>query len=100
MARSARAAPKNEWKRTDAPARNFGRDCNRIQAREITPSVPSEPMNMRSRLGPAPDPSNRRVSFQCAARRHDAQAFDEIIYMRVETGEMTALSRRDPAAKG
>jgi hypothetical protein len=62
MARSARAAPKNEWKRTDAPARNFGRDCNRIQAREITPSVPSEPMNMRSRLGPAPDPSNRRVS--------------------------------------
>src|SRR5438445_728160 len=55
MARNARAAPKNEWKRTDAPARNFGRGCNRIQAREITPSVPSEPMNMRSRLDTAAD---------------------------------------------
>src|SRR5882672_8297334 len=48
--------------RMDALVRNFGRGCNRIQAREITPSVPSEPMNMRSGLGPAPDPGNRRVS--------------------------------------
>src|SRR4051795_8228672 len=33
MARSARAAAKNDWKRTDAPERNFGRGCNRIQER-------------------------------------------------------------------
>ena len=60
---------------------NLGRGCNRIQAREITPRIPSEPMNMRSGLGPAPDPGNR--AFPVAARRHDAQAFDEIVYMRV-----------------
>ena len=62
MARTARAAAKNVAKRTDAPARNFGRGCNRIQAREITPNVPSEPINRRSGLGPAPEPGRRRVS--------------------------------------
>src|SRR5713226_2753588 len=61
MTRSARAAPKNVWKRTDAPARNFGRGCSRIQAREITPSVPSDPINIRSGLGPAPDPAKGRI---------------------------------------
>ena len=60
--RTARAASKKFWKRTDAPLRNFGRGCRRIQAREITPRIPSEPMNMRSGLGPAPDPGSRRVS--------------------------------------
>ena len=30
----------------------------------------------------------------------EEQAFDEIVYMRVETGEMTARTCRDPAAKG
>ena len=85
-------------KRTDAPARNFGRGCNRIQAREITPSVPSEPINMRSGLGPAPEPGKRRVS-RYAARRHHAQAFDEIVDMRIEAGEMAARPGRDPAAQ-
>src|SRR5882757_8995911 len=44
--------------------------------------------------------SRQSTRFQYAARRHDAQAFDEIVYMRVETGEMTARPCRDPAAKG
>src|SRR5207253_1882516 len=44
--------------------------------------------------------SRQSTRFQYAARRHDAQAFDEIVYMRVETGEMTARTCRDPAAKG
>src|ERR1035441_3277327 len=44
--------------------------------------------------------SRQSTRFQYAAWRHDAQAFDEIVYMRVETSEMAARSRRDPAAKG
>src|SRR5207253_9405216 len=36
--------------------------------------------------------SRQAACFQYAARRHDAQAFDEIVYMRVETGEMTTRS--------
>ena len=44
--------------------------------------------------------SRQSTCFQYAARRHHAQAFDEIVYVRVETGEVTARSRRDPAAKG
>ena len=34
-----------------------------------------------------------------AARRHHAQAFDEIVDMGVERGEMAARARRDPAAQ-
>ena len=45
--------------------------------------MPSEPMNRRSGLGPAPEPGRRRVSIT-PLRRHHAQAFDEIVDMRVE----------------
>src|SRR4029077_4036432 len=44
--------------------------------------------------------SRQSTCFQYAARGYDAQAFDEIVNMRVETSEMAARSRRNPAAKG
>ena len=45
-------------KRTAIPAvaRNVGRFWMRIHASVIIPSVPSDPINMRSGLGPAPEP--------------------------------------------
>src|SRR5712664_1249924 len=39
-------------------------------------------------------------SRQAARFQRAARAFDEIVNMRVETSEMAARSRRDPAAKG
>src|ERR1017187_3915656 len=52
-------------------------------------------------VGARSSPGSRQSTrFHYAARRHDAQAFNEIVYVRVETGEMAARSRRDPAAKG
>ena len=36
--------------------------CSRIHASVMTPSAPSEPMIMRSGLGPAPEPGRRRDS--------------------------------------
>src|SRR4029077_11220641 len=44
--------------------------------------------------------SRQSTCFQYAARGYDAQAFDEIVNMRVETSEMAGRSRRNPAAKG
>ena len=44
---------------TDAEALNRGRSWRRIQASVMTPSVPSEPTNIRSGDGPAPDPGSR-----------------------------------------
>ena len=44
--------------------------------------------------------SGQAARFQHAARGYDTQAFDEIVNMRIETGEMAARSRRDPAAQG
>ncbi len=61
--RTARDAAKKSGKRTAHPARKRGLSCSRIHASVITPSVPSEPMNRRSGLGPAPDPGSRRVSI-------------------------------------
>ena len=87
------------WKRTDAAGAEVGRGCNRIQAAVMTPRMPSEPMNMRSGLGPAPEPG-QAARFQHAARRDHAQAFDEIVDMGVEAGEMAARAGRDPAAEG
>ena len=62
--RAPRARQRRSYRTSrEPPARNVGFDCNRIQACEMTPRMPSEPMNMRSGLGPAPDPGRRRVSI-------------------------------------
>ena len=39
-----------------------GGSCTRTQARVITPSVPSEPISIRSGDTPAPEPGSRRDS--------------------------------------
>ena len=54
--------PEKVEKRAVTDARNVGRSCKRIHASVITPSVPSEPSNMRSGDGPAPEPGRRRLS--------------------------------------
>src|SRR6516164_5006009 len=54
IARTARAAEKKSLKRNAPPSRNFGRSCKRIHAWVMTPRIPSEPIIMRSGLGPAP----------------------------------------------
>lgn len=61
-ARTARTPASHRAKPTEAPARQRGRSCRRSQAWVITPSAPSEPRNMRSGDGPAPDPGRRRDS--------------------------------------
>ena len=43
-----------------------GRSCTRTQASVITPRMPSEPISIRSGLGPAPDPGSRRLSHSPA----------------------------------
>jgi hypothetical protein len=40
-----------------------GGSCTLTHASVMTPSVPSEPSNIRSGLGPAPDPGSLRVSM-------------------------------------
>ena len=42
--------------------RNVGRFWIRIHASVTTPRIPSEPMTIRSGLGPAPLPGRRRLS--------------------------------------
>jgi len=60
--RVASIASSNRPKSTDAPARNTALSCSRIQARVMTPSVPSEPQKSFSGAGPSPPAGNRRVS--------------------------------------
>ena len=60
--RTASAPSKKLLKRTDAEARKLGFLRRRTQASVMMPKMPSEPMNMRSGLGPAPEPGRRRVS--------------------------------------
>src|ERR1700730_15107473 len=43
--------------------------------------------------------SGKSARLYDANRRHDAQAFDEIVDMGMKTGKMAARSRRNPAAK-
>jgi hypothetical protein len=47
-ARTASAPFRKSEKRTDAEALNVGTSCTRIHASVMTPSMPSEPMNIRS----------------------------------------------------
>ena len=62
MSRTASAPAKKFLKRTEAEARNVGFLRSRTQASVMMPRMPSEPRNMRSGLGPAPEPGRRRVS--------------------------------------
>ena len=58
--RTASTPSANCAKRTAVEARYTGRSCSRIQASVMTPRMPSDPMNIRSGLGPAPEPGSRR----------------------------------------
>ncbi len=62
ISRTASAPSKKLLKRTEAEARNVGFLRRRTQASVMMPKMPSEPMNRRSGLGPAPEPGRRRVS--------------------------------------
>ena len=62
MARTACAPWRKSVNVTEALARSVGRSCSRIHASVMMPRVPSEPMNSRSGLGPAPEPGRRRDS--------------------------------------
>jgi len=44
--------------KTGQEALKLGLSCNLIQASVITPNIPSEPITIRSGLGPAPDPGS------------------------------------------
>src|SRR5680860_556558 len=61
-ARAASTPASNVEKRAVADERNVGRSWRRIHASVITPRMPSEPQNMRSGDGPAPEPGRRRLS--------------------------------------
>ena len=63
IVRTAAIAVVMSAKVTDAEALKRGRSCRRIQASVMTPSVPSEPRNMRSGEGPAPEPGSRQDSL-------------------------------------
>ena len=62
ISRTASAPAKKSLKRTLADARKVGFLRNRTQASVMMPRIPSEPMNIRSGLGPAPEPGRRRDS--------------------------------------
>ena len=61
-ARTASEPCSNDANRTAADAFHSGRACTRTQASVITPRMPSEPISIRSGLGPAPDPGSLRLS--------------------------------------
>ena len=66
---SASAAPAPASKvsnSTPAEARKPGRSCTRTHASVITPRMPSEPISIRSGLGPAPEPGSRRLAHSPA----------------------------------
>ena len=64
----------------------------------ITPRIPSEPISIRSGLGPAPEPGSRRLSI-IARRRDGADRLDQVVDVRVERREVPAGAGRDPAAE-
>ena len=61
-ARVAAAPVAKESNNTAADSLWSGASCTRTQASVITPRIPSEPISMRSGLGPAPEPGRRRLS--------------------------------------
>jgi hypothetical protein len=63
IARTASIAGPMSANVTVAEALNPGRSCSRIHASVTTPSVPSEPRNIRSGEGPAPEPGSRHDSL-------------------------------------
>ena len=61
-ARTASAPCSKLSNRTRAEARWVGRGRTRIHASVMTPRIPSEPISIRSGLGPAPEPGSLRLS--------------------------------------
>ncbi len=62
---SSRTAPAAAWKSSNSTPQeslNSGRGRTRTQASAIAPRIPSEPANIRSGEGPAPEPGSRRLS--------------------------------------
>ena len=66
MARTASQPECQSSNRTPALALNLGRFCRRSQHSLMMPRAPSEPITIRSGLGPAPLPGKRRVSIHPA----------------------------------
>ncbi len=62
ISRTASAPAAKSSKPTPAESLWVGRSRTRTQASVITPRIPSEPISIRSGLGPAPDPGSRRLS--------------------------------------
>ena len=83
---------------TAAEARWVGRGRTRIHASVITPSVPSEPISIRSGETPAPEPGSRRDS-QAPHGRQRPHRLDEVVDVRVERREVAAGAGGDPAAE-
>ena len=99
MARTARAAVKEigEAHRAAGPeARAVLHAHPRLgDDAEDALGADEQPVGARPGAGAGQAPRLHR-----AGGRHDAQAFDEIVDMRVEGREVAARARRDPAAEG
>ena len=64
----------------------------------MIPSVPSEPISIRSGETPAPEPGSRRDSHT-PGRGQRPHRLDQVVDVRVEGGEVAAGAGRDPAAE-
>ena len=61
--------------------------------------MPSDPINSRSGLGPAPDPGRRRA-LPLSRGRDRAHRLHHVVHVGEPGGEVAAGARRDPAAQG
>ena len=94
------SAPAHEARRS-APAveaRWTGRRRTLTHASVIIPSVPSEPISIRSGETPAPEPGSRRDSHTPAGRERPHR-LDQVVDVGVERGEVAAGAGGDPAAE-
>ena len=100
--RRARAPPRRprakSGKRHAGRRRGSGRSCSRIHASVITPRMPSEPISIRSGLGPGAR-ARQAPRLDRPARRDRGDRLDEVVDVRVERREVAAGARRDPAAE-
>ena len=75
-----------------------GRSWTRTQASVITPRMPSEPISIRSGLGPAPEPG-QPPALPGAGRGDRAHRLDQVVDVGVDGREVAAGAGRDPAAE-
>ena len=77
-ARTASAPAAKESKATPAESLCSGRSWTRTQASVITPRMPSEPISIRSGLGPAPEPG-QPPALPRPRRRDRAHRLDQVV---------------------